>query len=211
MFSGKEKKLFELYDELGNCVELASQGFLALINDFSNTKFHAAYLHGVEHNGDQIKTEIHEILNGVTFLPIDHDDLEKLSICADDVVDLLWGAADRIANRYHLTDPDPELMEMAEVLAKMTPVVKKLFANLKNVKRMKNLKDQVVVPFHQQESRTDEIRGIISGRRYQQARSDPASTALFNAWGEVVQHLEHAADKCVDISDVLNSFRRKYG
>lgn len=206
----KEKRLFELYRELGNCVEEAGQAFLVLADDFANAELHALRIHDIEHDADLLKEKVHEILNEVTFLPIDHEDLEQLVGCADDIIDLLWGAADRIANRYHLNDPDPEFPEMAQILAKMTQDVKQLFMNLKNVKHMKNITDQIVVPFHQQENRTDDIRGIVSARRYERARRDPAATIVFNAWEGVIQHLEHAADKCVDISDILNSFQRKY-
>lgn len=210
LFKGKEGKLFELYGQLGHHVEWAGQTFLNLANDFADAKNHAEQLRSIEHNADQIVAKIHEILDDVTFLSIDHEDLVKLAGNADDVIDDLWGAAGRIANNYQLKDPDPELAEMAQILCKMTQKTRELFENLKKVKRMRDLKGRVIVPFHQQENRTDDIRGIISKRRYQYARNEPGATIFYIVWGEVVQHLEHAADRCVDISDILNSFQRKY-
>lgn len=210
LFGGKERTLFELYDQLGLHVERAGQTFLSLANDFASAKDHAEQLRSIEHNADQIVAKIHEILDDVTFLSIDHEDLVKLAGNADDVIDDLRGAAGRIANNYQLKDPDPELAEMAEILSEMTQKIGGLLKNLRKVKRMRDLKDRIVVPFHQQENRTDDIRDIISMRRYEAAKKDPLTIDLWIAWGEVVQHLEHAADRCVDISDILNSFQRKY-
>ncbi|MFY9458044.1 MAG: DUF47 family protein [Candidatus Spechtbacterales bacterium] len=206
---GQEDKLFELIGQLGLTVEWAGQAFLNLVNYFGNAESEAERLRSIEHNADQIVAKIHEILDDITFLSIDHEDLIKLVGHADDIIDDLQGAADRIAN-YHLKDPDPELTEMAEILSEMTQKTRGLLQNLKKVKRMRDFKDRVVVPFHQQENRTDAIRNVISRRRCQCALNEPGATILYITWGEVVQHLEHVADRCVDISDTLASFRRKY-
>lgn len=209
LLGGNEKQLFVYFQQLGECIDQAGAQFMMLANDFSNAKTHADALHKIEHDADEVAASLFHFLNAHTSLPFDHEDIEKLIVHGDDVIDLLWGAANRIANIYELTDPDPELLEMAGILISMTQEIKNLFAKLKKRKYAKNLTD-VIKRFHAEENRADELRGDIVRRRYQLANKDFRLEPLRNAWGEVIQRLEHATDKCVDITDVLGNLNRKY-
>lgn len=209
LFSGNEKQLFEHFHRLGEHIEQAGTEFMMLTKDFANAKTHAETLRGIEHEADGIAKALFDFLDDNTFLVFDHEDIKKLIEHGDSVVDLLWGAANRIAKVYELTDPDPELLEMSKIIASMTQTTKELLAALKNIKREKKLKE-IITRFHYEENRADELRDIIAKRRYQAAREDSRLEPLRNAWGEVVQHLEHATDKCVDIIDVLSTFNNKY-
>jgi uncharacterized protein Yka (UPF0111/DUF47 family) len=212
LFSGNEKQLFAYFREFGELIEQAGTEFMMLVEDFANAKTHAETLREIEHNDfyDNNKNTIEEFLDNNTFLPFDHDDIEKLIGHGDDVIDLLWGAADRIANVYdELTDPDPELLEMSKIISSMTQTTKQLFVVLKNIKHEKKL-SEIVTRFHNEENHADELRNIIAKRRYQATRKNPYLESLRNAWGDIIQHLEHATDVCVDITDVLKTFNKKY-
>jgi uncharacterized protein Yka (UPF0111/DUF47 family) len=209
LFKGKERALFTDFAQFGNSLELAGLTFLNLTRDLTHGEGHATELHDIEHRCDELAQNLHAILDDTTFLPFEHEDLAELITHADDIVDLLWGAANRIANLYHLKNPDPELTQMAEIIAAMTNDIKTLFLNLKHIKRLKNFKENVIDPFRAKEGRGDELRDIISMRWYEAAIKNPATTALKDAWAEVFQHLEHATDKGIDITDVLNRFRRQ--
>ncbi|MBI3335754.1 MAG: DUF47 family protein [Candidatus Portnoybacteria bacterium] len=209
LFRGKERALFEGFSQFGNSLELAGLTFLNLTRDLERGEDHAARLHDIEHTCDEVAQNLHAILDDTTFLPFEHEDLAKLINHADDIVDLLWGAANRIANLYRLKNPDPELVQIAEIIAAMTSDIKTLFINLKRIKRLKNFKETVIDPFRAKEGRGDELRDAISMRWYEAAIKNPAITPLKDAWAEVFQHLEHSTDKGVDITDVLNRLRRQ--
>ncbi|MBI1888920.1 MAG: DUF47 family protein [Candidatus Spechtbacteria bacterium] len=207
---GNEKPLFDHFRQLGECIGRAGEEFLALAQDFEHSKIHADKLHEIEHECDAVVESLFDFLNDNTFLPIDHDDIEQLARHGDEIVDLLWGAANRIGNIYELTDPDDELPRIAEILLRMTQETKNLFIHIKDVRRKKNLKADIILPFREQESNADDIRDKIANVRFKIARQDPAGIPLWIAWSEVIQHLEHATDRCVDVTDVLKRFPRKY-
>ena len=209
LFGARDKILFQYFEEMGGNIAASAETFLELSKNLENPRVYADHLRELEHQNDEVKAKIHIILTETSFLQFDHDDIEKLAGSADDIIDLLWGAADRIANRFMLTDADAELTEISKILLTMCKDVKYLLCSLKNFKLVKNI-FEITTTFHNKENKTDDLRAAVSARRYRAAKEKPENTHLFFVWNEVFQHLEHAADKCVDITDVLNKFPRKY-
>lgn len=226
LLKGNDQQLYEDFSQLGDYILGAAETFLALAQDLRDSQIHAATLHQIEHDCDKLAEKIHRFLDNNTFLPFEHEDIEELLSSADSVVDLLWGAANRIANIYELDNPDPELEEIAEIIVGMAEETRNLFTNLKNIKgeaslvviikRLLGGKNpeinlaEIVTRLHGEENRTDELRDLIAKRRFRAAKKDPAQEPIRDAWSEVIQHLEHATDRCVDVTDVLKKFSRKY-
>ena len=226
LLKGKDEQFYKDFNQFGKYVAEAARIFLALAQDFPRAKDHAATLHQIEHDCDLLKEKMHRFLDNNTFLPLEHDDIEELLAHADTVVDLLWGAANRIVNIHELNDPDPELPEIAKIIVDMTEETRNLFVNLKDVKGeaspaaiLKRLFGtgkaeinlvEIVTKFHRQENVTDDLRDLVAKRRSQAAKIDSSQERLRATWSEVIQHLEHATDCCVDITDVLKKFSRKY-
>lgn len=210
ILQGNDGPLFDYFRQLGEHIGFAGEEFLALARDFEHAEAHAQTLHTIEHRCDAVMENLFNFLYENTFLAIDHEDIKELAGLSDDIVDLLWGAANRIGNIYQLSDPDPELIEIAQILFDMTQKTQILLGGLKHAKRQKNFKKEVIIPFRQAESRADELRDKISRLRFKIAESDPPATPHWIAWSEVMQHLEHATDKCVDITDILSHFQSKY-
>ncbi len=226
LLKGNDEQLYKDFKQFGEYVAEAAKTFLALAQDLPGAKDHAETLGKIEHDCDLLKERVHRFLDNNTFLPLEHDDIEELLAHADTVVDLLWGAANRIANIHALDDPDPELPEIARIIVDMAEETQNLFANLKNIsgeaspvailKRLFRKEKaeinlaEIVTRFHREENRTDDLRDIVAKRRSQAAKIDPSKERLRATWSEVIQHLEHATDRCVDITDVLKKFNRKY-
>lgn len=210
----QEKLLFGYFSQMGSLIKEAGSTFRKLTEDLRNAEVYAGQLHEIEHQGDVIVERIVEILEHSSFLPLDHDDIEKLRKLGDDTIDAAWHASNFIGKVYGLSDPseaDPELREIGVIIAELYETTGNLFLNLKTLRRVKNL-IQIVKLFHDQENRADALRDTVSKRRFAAAKADwyPYQTTLWVAWEKVYDELEKASDICVDIIDILKSFQRKY-
>jgi len=232
LLKGNDQQLYKDFSQLGEYIAEAAKTFLALAQDLRGAQNNAAAqnptaaLRQIEHDCDQLKERIHRFLDSNTSLPFEHEDIEELLEHADSVVDLLWGAANRIANVYELDDPDPELTEIAKIIVDMAEETQRLFTNFKGIKGETSLVAilkwllgkktpqtslaEIVTRFHSEENRTDDLRDLIDKRRFQAAKKDITQEPIRKVWSDVIQHLEHATDRFVDITDVLKKFSRKY-
>jgi hypothetical protein len=208
LFGGKERELFARFSLMGNLIAQAGEAFQTLAKDLPNAKLHAKRLHEIEHTADDTVAQIFSLLNTTSHFSLEHEDIATLTQRSDDVIDHIWGAAKRVV-RHNLNDPDPELLEAVSVIISMTQEIADLFKNLKNPKRGKNLQ-KLIDRFHTEESRADEFKDEVSRRRYESADT-PEKVKLWIAWEKVFDHLESATDHCVDITDVIGHFSKKYG
>ena len=208
LFGGRERDLFAKFSEMGTLIAQAGETFQALSKDLQKAQDHAKRLHEIEHACDDIVAKIFGLLQTTSHFSLEHEDIATLARTGDDVVDLIWGAANRIV-RHQLTDADKELLETAAVIAYMTREIGELFKNLKKNKGGKYLQT-LIERFHKEENRADEFKHEISRRRYEVADT-VEKTKLWIAWEKVFEHLESATDRCVDITDVIGHFSKKYG
>lgn len=208
----QEKLLFQHFAQMGSLIKDAGSTFRKLTEDLSNARVYANQLHEIEHRGDTVAERIAEVLEHSSFLPLDHDDIEDLRKLGDDTIDAAWHASNFVGRVYKFTDPseaDPELREIGAIIADLYEETGNLFENLKTLKRVKNL-IQIVKRFHDKENLTDALRDAVSERRFAAARADSSQSALWAAWEKVYDELEMASDVCVDITDILKTFQRKY-
>lgn len=208
LFGGREKELFARFSEIGTLIAQAGEVFQTLAKDLPHANEHAKRLREIEHACDNIAASVFALLGTTSHFSLDHEDIATLTQRSDDVVDLIWGAANRII-RHKLDDPDPELLETATIIANMTREIANLFKNLKNPKRGRDLWE-LISRFHAEENRADELKYEVSRRRYETANSIE-TLKRWIVWEEVFKHLESATDRCVDITDVIGHFSKKYG
>lgn len=210
----QEKLLLEHFSQMAACIEQAGDTFLKLTEDIPHGQMYARQIHDIEHRGDETVRQIFEILERSSFLLLDHEDIEKLAVLADSAIDAIWHAANLIGNVYELNDPtqtDQELHEFAVIINELYNETGRLFKNLRNLKRVKNMAE-IIKMFHDQENHTDTLRYALLKIHHAAAAKDetPRQTVLWISWGEVYRYLEKAGDICVDITDILKSFQRKY-
>lgn len=208
LFGGREKELFTRFSEMGTLIAQAGETLQKLVEDLPHARQYAKQLHAIEHDCDALVADIFNLLTTTSHFSLEHEDVTALAQRGDDVVDLIWGAADRI-DRYALNDSDPELLEIAKVLAHMTQEIQRLFQNIKNPPQKKNLQE-LIKRFHEEENRADELKREVSIQRFQ-STDNVEKEKRRTVWEKVFEHLESATDHCVDITDVIGHFSEKYG
>lgn len=164
--------------------------------------------------------------------PLESTDLRELTDHLDSIIDCLWGAEKRIFFIYHpseITTGDklPEIVEAKEIIEKMikemggtkeeelskiAEIIKEMFEILANVLRclkdLSKMKETIrteIGKIHDKENEVDELAERAENRWFLAAIVDPRKTPFLYAWTEVYKRLDWAANRCLDVADILDS------
>jgi len=202
-FFPKETDFFEIFDRDALNITKASVMLVALMENFERLEERAKEIYEVEQEGDVLTHEIMKKLNTTFITPIDREDLHELAASLDDILDLIWGAVDRMVV-FKLTEATDEAILMAKELQTTTEVIHKAIHKLKE-KQYAHVQDYCI-EINRLENKIDRIFRDALGRLFEEVK-DPI---LIIKWKEIYEHLEDASDKCEDVANVLEAIVLKY-
>jgi predicted phosphate transport protein (TIGR00153 family) len=199
----KEIDFFEILDRAALNMSKAGVLLVALMENFDRLEERAKEIYEVEQEGDILTHEIMKKLNKTFITPIDREDLYALASSLDDILDLIWGAVDRLVV-FKITAATIEAISMAKDIHKTTEVIHKAIHKLKE-KQYVHVQDYCI-EINRLENLIDrEFRDAL-GKLFEEIK-DPI---LIIKWKEIYEHLEDAADKCEDVANVLESIILKH-
>ena len=199
----KEIDFFEIFDRASVNVTKAASLLVDLMEKFDNIEERAKEIYEVEQEGDILTHEIMKNLNKTFITPIDREDLHSLAASMDDVLDLIWGAVDRLIV-FKIRETTKEAISMSKDLLMTTEVMHKAINNLKE-KNYSHIQDYCI-EINRLENRIDRDFRDALGKLFDEVK-DPI---LIIKWKEIYEHLEDASDRCEDVANVLESIVLKY-
>lgn len=199
----QETDFFEIFDRDALNITKASVMLVALMENFERVEERAKEIYEVEQEGDVLTHEIMKKLNKTFITPIDREDLHALAASLDDILDLIWGAVDRMVV-FKLTSATAEAIAMAKELQTTTEVIHKAMHKLKE-KQYGHVQDYCI-EINRLENKIDRIFRDALGKLFEEVK-DPI---LIIKWKEIYEHLEDASDKCEDVANVLEAIVLKY-
>jgi hypothetical protein len=199
----KEIDFFEIFDRASVNVTKAASLLVDLMEKFDNIEERAKEIYEVEQEGDILTHEIMKNLNKTFITPIDREDLHSLAASMDDVLDLIWGAVDRLIV-FKIRETTKEAISMSKDLLVTTEVMHKAINNLKE-KNYSHIQDYCI-EINRLENRIDRDFRDALGKLFDEVK-DPI---LIIKWKEIYEHLEDASDRCEDVANVLESIVLKY-
>jgi predicted phosphate transport protein (TIGR00153 family) len=137
-------------------------------------------------------------LNKTFITPIDREDLYALASKLDDILDLIWAAADRLTV-FKLKESTKEAITMAKDLLTTAEFVHKAIKKLKE-KNYSHVQEYCI-EINRLENRIDRGFRDALGKLFDEIK-DPI---LIIKWKEIYEHLEDASDKCEDVANVLEA------
>jgi uncharacterized protein len=198
----KEKDFFELFDKVTANISRAASMLVAIMEHFTNLDNWAKEVHELEEDGDMLTHDIIKRLNKTFITPIDREDIHALASTLDDIIDGIWGTAERLAV-FKLKESTMEAVSMSKGLLTTVELVHQAMKKLKekNYAQMQ----EYCVEINKMENKLDrEFRDAL-GRLFSEVK-DPI---LVIKWKEIYEHLEDASDKCEDVADILESIAIK--
>ncbi len=202
-FFPKEIDFFEIFDRASVNVTKAASLLVDLMEKFDNIEARAKEIYEVEQEGDILTHEIMKNLNKTFITPIDREDLHSLAASLDDVLDLIWGAVDRLLV-FKIRETTKEAISMSKDLLLTTEVMQKAITNLKE-KNYSHVQDYCI-EINRLENMIDRDFRDALGKLFDEVK-DPV---LIIKWKEIYEHLEDASDRCEDVANVLEAIVLKY-
>jgi len=200
----KEIDFFEIFDTASINLTKAASILVALMENFTDIDRKAKEIYEVEQEGDMLTHDIMKKLNKTFITPIDREDLHALASSLDDVLDLIWGAADRMSV-FKLKESTPEATVMAKNLLMTAEVIHKAIHMLKG-KNYSHMQEYCI-EINRLENRMDRDFRDALAKLFEDYKDDPV---LIIKWKEIYEHLEDASDKCEDVANVLEAIVLKH-
>ena len=196
----QEKKFFDLLEELSSQVRIASTELGNVFvgsNNGSLTK-----IEDLEHEGDKIVHNIYTMLDKSFITPIDREDISRLTILYDNVLDAIWD----VANRMNLMSPVEKLQYMHSFSVIIEKSVAEIDQALKLIRTMNRQEiEKHVINVHTYENQADNLHDLTLTEIFQM---DDVKELLKHK--EILEKLEKSVDYCEDVADVLRDIVTKY-
>lgn len=199
----KDIDFFEIFDRASQNLTKAARLLVVMMENFDDIENRAKEIYEVEQEGDILTHEIMKQLNKTFITPIDREDMHALAASLDDVLDLIWGAADRIVV-FKIGSSTPEAVSMAKDLLATAEVINKAIHKLKE-KNYSHVQEYCI-EINRLENRVDRDFRDALGKLFDELK-DPV---LIIKWKEIYEHLEDASDKCEDVANVIEAIVLKY-
>ena len=196
----QEKKFFNLLEELSSQVRIASTELSNVFSGSSNGSL--TKIEDLEHEGDRIVHEIYTLLDTSFITPIDREDITRLTILYDNVLDGIWD----IANRMNLMGPVKKL----EYMDSFSVIIEKAVSEIDEALRLIRTMDRKgiekhVINVHTYENQGDSLHDTTLSEIFQM---DDVKELLKHK--EILEKLEKSVDYCEDVADVLRDIVTKY-
>ena len=156
----------------------------------------------LEHQADQVTHEVVTRLDRVFITPLDREDIHLLASRLDDVIDLIDGTARRLQMFRAGKAPEGAVL-IADVIGRAVTQLQVAVRSLEKNKGGTVLEACVQVKRLEEEG--DSLYHEWLGRLFE---GDPDPLNVIK-WKEIYDNLEHAADECEDVANVLESISLK--
>ena len=203
-FFPRQIDFFEIFDRAIMNLTKAAALLVGLMEDFGDLEQKVKQIYEAEQEGDLLTHDVMRNLNKTFLTPIDREDIHALASRIDDVLDLIWGAVDRLMV-FDIKEPTKAAIYLARDLHMTTEVMQKAFKELR-AKDYAHVQEHCI-EINRMENRIDRTYRDALGALFQDFSDDPL---LIIKWKDVYQHLEDASDRCEDVANILESIVLKH-
>jgi uncharacterized protein len=198
----KKPDFYDLFDKVAVNIVNTATVLVAMMEHFTNLENWAKEIHELEEGGDFLTHDIIKKLNKTIAAPIDREDIHALASALDDILDCIWGTAERLAV-FKMKESTKGAVIMAKELLATVEIVHKAIKHLKekNYARMQECCDEI----NKFENTVDRHFRDALGHLFDEIK-DPV---LVIKWRDIYEHLENASDKCEEVADILESIAIK--
>jgi uncharacterized protein len=200
-FLPRDEKYFERFNDLANRIHESSLVLNRFFTGEAPAPVVAERVKRLEHECDEISHEILRSIDRTFITPIDREDIHRLAVRLDDVIDLIDGTVRRLSI-FHITEPTPLSQRLAGLIVEITGEL---------VQAVAELRRQKGVVAHCIEIKRLENQGDVA---YQEAIASlfadhiPAIEVI--KWKDVYENMERCIDSCEAVAHVLESVVLKH-
>jgi len=158
-------------------------------------------MHVYEHEGDDRRHEMGELLAKAFVTPIERDDMAELSHKLDHVIDSIEEVLQEIYING-VTKITDEALLFAEKICVCTRKTKELLTELPNFKKSEKI-HELVIDVNTAEEECDRL--YLKANYEYRKNWDGKNPLDVIAWREIYTHLEECADACEHVADTVDA------
>ena len=198
-FLPKEFNFFDLFDrQADNAIEAAVL-FSDLTSKGAVEEASLKKMEDIEHRGDEATHGIIENLNKTFITPFDREDIHKLAMMLDDVIDMINTIVSRM-RIYKLSGVNMNLVAFSSVIEESVRAVACAVKGLRTLKNAKAIMDSCV-EINRLENVGDRMRDTVLANLFE-TEKDPITVIKLK---EIYQDAETVLDVCEDVANVVES------
>src|SRR5688572_1335782 len=115
----RDEKYFERFNEMARRIHEAAVALNEFFAEDAPVGVVAEHVKRLEHECDEISHEILRRIDLTFITPLDREDIHRLAVRLDDVIDLIDGTVRRLS-LFKVTEPTPPSKRMADVVLRIT-------------------------------------------------------------------------------------------
>ena len=190
----RDEAFTEIFIRDGENLLAAARALEGMVVTFDRLDERVAEIQALEHEGDEIDTEIAARLERAFITPFDREDIHELTSRLDDVVDGIQEAAEMFVI-YGIVEPTPEARQLAGIIAAQGA---ELLAALRQLDKPETMQAHLRA-VHTLENEADGLSRAAIGRLFRE-RMDPLDVIRFR---DLYIALEETIDAAEDAAEVL--------
>ena len=190
----RDEAFTEAFIRDGENLLAAARALEELVVSFDRIDERVAAIQALEHEGDEIDTEIAGRLERAFITPFDREDIHELTSRLDDVVDGIQEVAEMFVI-YGIVEPTPEARQLAGIIAAQGA---ELLAALRQLDKPETMQAHLRA-VHTLENEADGLSRAAIGRLFRE-RMDPLDVIRFR---DLYIALEETIDAAEDAAEVL--------
>src|SRR6266571_3022655 len=198
----QERHFFDQLAEVAATVDEGAVALQDLLHEFRDVPAKRRHIKDIEHRGDELVHNVFEALNKTFITPIDREDIQSLSSSLDNVLDMIYAAANRLY-LYEVDQPTEAMIELADVIAQSTLLLKKAVGMIRDMKQGDEV-ERIAVEVHHLENVADDLMNNSIAALFK----DPDPIRIIKL-KEITERLEQATDYCEDVANVLSDIVAK--
>lgn len=200
----KKKNEFNYFNEFAKSANLAKEAATELkryVENFQSTtsEMEMRKIHEIENKADRNLHELKNFLLKDFLPPIDREDILEIAYAIDDLVDGIDEVVIDI-NIFNITKTTEDMEVLMALLEKATGIVYELVVELKNLKKVKEIKEKAI-EVNKIEEQADRLYEK-SIRELYKNQKDPVEIIK---WSNIYQTVENCFDECENIAECIEN------
>ncbi len=190
----KDERFHELFVEDGHVMLEAARKLEEMIGVYDRLEERVAEIRVLEHQGDEIDTEVQVRLDRAFITPFDREDIHELVTRVDDVLDRIQEIAETFLI-YDVATPTADARRLAGILAAQASQLNDALGKLDTLSGLEGNIRQI----HDLENEADGLSRAAVARLFRE--STDAIEVI--KWRDIYTALENAIDAAEDAAEVI--------
>ena len=192
----RDEKYFERFNEMAQRIHEAARVLNQFFSEEASVAVVVEHVKRLEHECDQISHEILRRIDRTFITPLDREDIHRLAVRLDDVIDLIDGTVRRLS-LFKVTTPTPPSKRLADVVVRITA---ELVLAVGALSARKGVIEHCIV-IKKLENEGDAAYHDAGASLF----SDPIPVIDVIKWKDIYENLERTVDSCEAVAHILES------